>query len=75
MPAKNDKTSPLAYDIVSLARVSCRGRSVIFEDIAAGRLKARKAGGKLIILHEDAIAWLHALPIREPQSSGQAKSF
>jgi len=65
MTARNDNNPPLAYDIVSLAKVSSRGRSVIFEDIAAERLTARKAGGKLIVLHEDAVAWLHALPIRE----------
>lgn len=57
---------PLAYDIKGLSEASGRGRSIIYEDMAAGRLIARKAGGKNIILHDDAVAWLEALPIREP---------
>ncbi|MDP3600950.1 MAG: DNA-binding protein [Bosea sp. (in: a-proteobacteria)] len=60
---------PLAYNIPDLAKASGRGRSVIFEEIAAGRLIARKAGGKLIVLYDDAVAWLQALPVREPKHS------
>jgi hypothetical protein len=47
-------------------KASGKGRSTIFEDIAAGRLTARKAGGKLIVLYDDAKTWLHNLPVREP---------
>jgi hypothetical protein len=57
---------PLAYDVAGLAKSSGRCRSIIFEDIAAGRLTARKAGGKLVILYDDAKAWLHNLPVRAP---------
>lgn len=63
---------PLAYDLNGLSRSSGRGRSKILEDIAAGRLVARRAGGKLVILYEDARAWLQALPIREPSKTGAA---
>ncbi|WP_156115952.1 DNA-binding protein [Bosea sp. UNC402CLCol] len=66
MTKKTKPIFPLAYDIKGLIQASGRGRSTIFEDIAAGRLIARKAGGKTIILYDDAVAWLHALPVREP---------
>lgn len=59
--------TPLAYDIKDLARICGRGKSVIWEEIGAGHLKARKAGGKTIVLHVDAVAWLEALPLWEPQ--------
>jgi hypothetical protein len=62
---RNEIPPPLAYDIPGLAKATGRGRSLIFQDIAAGRLTARKAGGKLIVLYEDAKAWLQALPVRE----------
>lgn len=65
MISTTDYSIPLAYDIKSLVKASGRGRSVIFEDIAAGRLKARKAGSRTIILHGDAVNWLQALPTRE----------
>jgi hypothetical protein len=63
---------PLAYDIKGLVKASGRGRSTIFEEIGAGRLVARKAGGKTIVLYEDAVAWLQALPVREPTRSACA---
>ena len=57
---------PLAYDVQGLMKASGWGRSKICEDIADGKLKARKSAGKLIILYEDAREWLLALPVREP---------
>lgn len=63
----NSTTEPntiLSYDIKGLVKASGRSRSSIFADIAAGRLIARKAGRRTIILYEDAVAWLKALPIR-----------
>jgi hypothetical protein len=63
---------PLAYDMQGLIKASGWGRSKIQADIAAGRLKARKSAGKLIILYEDARAWLLALPVREPSEKEAA---
>jgi excisionase family DNA binding protein len=39
------------------------GRSLIFEEIKAGRLIARKAGRRTIITYDDAVAYLHSLPV------------
>ena len=38
------------------------GRTKTYEEINAGRLKARKAGKRTIIAEEDAEEWLHLLP-------------
>lgn len=57
---------PLSYDVQGLIKASGWGRSKIQADIAAGRLKARKSTGKLIILYEDAREWLLSFPVREP---------
>jgi hypothetical protein len=38
------------------------GRSKAYEEIAAGRLKARKAGRRTIIATEDAEEWFSSLP-------------
>lgn len=67
-----DTHPPLAYDIRGLMKASGKGRSTIFEDIAAGRLNARRAGGKLVVLYDDAKAWLNALPVREPSKKEAA---
>jgi hypothetical protein len=44
----------------------CIGHTKLYQEISAGRLVARKAGGATIILHEDAEAWARALPAIEP---------
>jgi hypothetical protein len=66
------ETPPLAYDVQGLMKATGWGRSKIQEDIAAGRLRARKSAGKLVILYEDARAWLTALPLREPSKQEAA---
>lgn len=63
---------PLAYDMQGLVKASGWGRSKIQDDIAAGRLKARKSAGKLFVLHEDAVEWLRSFPVREPSKSEAA---
>jgi excisionase family DNA binding protein len=54
----------LAYSVDRFGLLFNIGRSTIYEEIRAGRLKARKAGARTLIAHEDAIAWLNALPTR-----------
>ena len=56
--------TPLALGIVDAARVAGVGRSTIFDEIKAKRLKARKAGRRTLILHDDLLAWLKNLPAR-----------
>jgi len=59
-----DTDAPLAYDILSASKKAGLGRSKLFEEINAGRLKARKAGRRTLILRDDLAAWLASLPQR-----------
>jgi len=61
--AYNIREFGVAYDI---------GPTKTYEQIAAGKLKARKVDGRTIILAEDAEEWARALPIltaNEPQTA------
>ena len=40
------------------------GRTLIFQEIRAGRLKVRKVGSRTIILVPDLENWLNALPAK-----------
>jgi excisionase family DNA binding protein len=50
----------LAYRIDQAAEASGLGRSKLYEEIALGRLRAFKAGGRRLIWHEDLVAYLLA---------------
>jgi excisionase family DNA binding protein len=39
------------------------GRTLAYEEINAGRLRARKVGKRTIISHDDAEDWLRSLPL------------
>jgi len=51
-----------AFSIRGFARAHAVSRTFAYNEIAAGRLIARKAGSRTIILAEDAAAWRAALP-------------
>ena len=42
------------------------GRSLIYEEIKSGRLRARKLGRRTLILAADLSAWLNNLPVVRP---------
>lgn len=52
----------LSYSVEEVARLAGIGRTSIYADIKSGRLRARKAGRRTLILQEDARAWLRSLP-------------
>jgi excisionase family DNA binding protein len=52
----------LGYSIEHLAKEVDVGRSTIYQEIAAGRLVARKVGRRTVIRRSDAIRWLRSLP-------------
>ena len=54
----------LAFSPNSAAEAIGSGRTKIFEEIKLGRLKARKFGSRTIILRDDLLAWLLALPLK-----------
>ena len=62
---KNDmgycKTDRSAYSINDFCKAFSVSRSFAYSEIAAGRLKVRKAGRRTLILPEDADKWIAAL--------------
>ena len=52
----------LAYSIPEASTVSGTGRTSIYEEIKAGRLRAVKRGRRTLILVDDLRAWMESLP-------------
>ncbi len=52
----------LAYDLDELAEQSGLGKTKIYQEIAAGRLRAVKCGKSTRVTDEDARSWLRSLP-------------
>jgi excisionase family DNA binding protein len=52
----------IAISIVEAARRSGLGRSTLYEAIARGELKIKKAGRRSLILVDDLKAWVASLP-------------
>ena len=59
----------LAYSIAELCDMAGVGRSFLYEEVKAGHLVVTKAGRRSIVLHDDAVAWLTALPKLAPAST------
>ena len=54
--------TPLAYSIDEFCEESNLGRSFVYAEIRAGKLIARKAGRRTLILHDDGERYLRSLP-------------
>ena len=63
-PIVSTTPEPAAFDTASAARYIGIGKTKLFEEIQAGRLPARKAGNRTLILRGDLDAWLAKLPVR-----------
>lgn len=53
---------PLAYTVNQALVVTNIGRTKLYEEIDAGRIKTKRLGRRVLILAEDLKAWLNALP-------------
>ena len=60
--------SRLAHNIDEVSDVSGSGRTKIYEEIKAGRLKARKLGRRTLVLDHDLRDWLNSLPLAESKA-------
>lgn len=58
----------IAYDMAEACRQVCLSDDTLRAAIKAGALKARLAGRKYIIRHEDLCAWVNSLPPAEAQA-------
>lgn len=57
----------LSYSIDEAAKKSGSGRTVLYEEIRAGRLRAVKRGRRTLILADDLRSWLNSLPTFKSQ--------
>jgi excisionase family DNA binding protein len=58
-----------AYSIEEFRTAFSIGRSVVYDEIRAGRLRALKVGARTLITRDDAIAWLRNLPARPTKTA------
>ncbi len=68
--AINNESSIVASAHVKLVGI---GRSLLFEELAAGRIAAKKIGRRTVILEADLSAWLASLPQKDAGDSKQTK--
>jgi hypothetical protein len=71
-PEPNSRERQRVYLLEEFCEVFRCTRSRAYEDMASGRLKARKAGRITIITDEDAESWLQSLPVRQPRREAAA---
>ena len=60
-----EETDVLAYRVPDLPRVAGLGRTLFYDAIRRGHLKARKYRSATLVLRSDLIAFLEALPYAE----------
>jgi excisionase family DNA binding protein len=60
------KTPKIAYGINEVAELTSLGRSTIYEEIRAKRLKAIKVRRRRIVTFEALTAWLQDRPLGSP---------
>ncbi|MGH1571921.1 excisionase family DNA-binding protein [Methylobacterium sp. P31] len=53
---------PLGLSVQQAAKSAGVGRTTIYEELARGRLRAKKLGRRTLILADDLKRWLEALP-------------
>lgn len=60
------EVTPNAFTVDGFCSAYGVGRSLLYEEIRAGRISVRKAGRRTLIRKEDAQAWLDNLPAMKP---------
>jgi len=56
----------MAYSIPEAAEATSFGRTLLYDDIAAGRLKAKKRGTRTYILADELRRYLDSMPDAKP---------
>jgi excisionase family DNA binding protein len=59
-----EPTDRLAYSPDEAAKLAGIGRTFLFSEMKAGRLRARKAGARTLIEADDLKRWLASLPTK-----------
>ncbi len=63
------KIDPAGLSVIEAARLAGVGRSTIYEELASGRLQARKLGRRTVILDADLRQWLASLPVMKSSAA------
>jgi hypothetical protein len=63
----------LAFSIGDLSWVTGTGRQLVYDEINAGRLVAKKIGRRTVIRRDDIERWLASAPVVEPAATGSPK--
>jgi excisionase family DNA binding protein len=58
---QTDTDGKFAYAIADLPKIVSLGRSFIYEEIRAGKLRTVKAGRRTLVLADDLKSWLGSL--------------
>jgi excisionase family DNA binding protein len=61
-----------AMSVEEAAKAAGVGRTLLFEEIRKGHLKARKVGRRTIITMDELDAWLKSLPVKAGRGGGHA---
>lgn len=62
LPAAPKRYLPAVSSLDEFAALARLSRGMLYKEIKAGRLVARKIGDRTVVLAEDGDAWLCALP-------------
>lgn len=60
--ASNDNNNKAALSVAEFCTIFSIGRTAVYEEMKAGRLKARKCGRRTLIPRTEAERWLSSLP-------------